>query len=441
MLRISDNFSDRSGAERDDATSSSAHATHGKPAYGPIFWFAYLANTSLMMAVSLLFRYGDFVAVLGGGELELGWIVGVGTVGSLLMRLVMGVGIDHYGARTVWLLSLVGVAAMLLAHLAIRRVDTPTIYLVRVIYHTCLAGAFGASITYISLRAPVARMAEMVGMLGSSGFVGMALGSQLGDLLCRADEIQRWHVNRLFLVAGGLAGLSFFFASLSTRGQLRPVKRRRPPIVGLLRRYHPGSLLVIAVAIGAGLGLPGTFLRPYAASLNISQIGLFFGVYAGTAFVMRLLTRRVPDRIGPHRAILLGMTAVVVSLLLYLPVRSLAWLALPAFAVGIGHALLFPAVMAGGGRAFPVRYRGLGTTLTMGMFDLGNLIGMPLAGTLIAAAKYAQLPPYPVMFLSLAALLTAMTAYFACVKPREAARQQKSSPEPLEPSVAVGSCS
>ena len=43
-----------------------------------------------------LFRYADFVTCLGGSEYELGWIVGVGMLGSIAMRIFQGVGIDRY---------------------------------------------------------------------------------------------------------------------------------------------------------------------------------------------------------------------------------------------------------------------------------------------------------------------------------------------------------
>src|SRR5437016_6297132 len=71
--------------------------------YGRAFWLSYLALTSLMVAVSLMYRYADFITFLGGTELELGVVVGVGMVGSLLMRLAQGVGIDRYGSRHIWI--------------------------------------------------------------------------------------------------------------------------------------------------------------------------------------------------------------------------------------------------------------------------------------------------------------------------------------------------
>ncbi len=387
-------------------------------AYGAAFWFSYAANTTLMITVSLLFRYADFVAVLGGGELALGLIVGIGMIGSLVMRLAQGVGIDRYGPRSIWLASLVIVVLTLVAHLWLTRVDAPTIYLVRIAYASGIAGAFGASLTYISLRAPAARMAEMIGMLGSSGFLGMALGTQLGDALCGAPELTRWHLDRLFLVAAALAGLSLLAAWLATRGEVRPLARRRVPWLWLVRRYHPGPMLLMGAAMGMGLGLPGTFLRPYTESLGIAQIGTFFGFYAATAFSMRILLRRVPDRIGVRATVLLGMASLVLSMLLYLVVRTPASLLAPGMAVGLAHALLFPAVVAGGTTTFPQRYRGLGTTLVLGTFDLGNLIGMPLAGGLVDAAAYLGLPPYPTMFLSFAALLLLASLSYAALSRR-----------------------
>ncbi|MHB8902161.1 MAG: MFS transporter, partial [Thermoguttaceae bacterium] len=148
---------------------------------GP-FWNAYVANFLVMCSVALLFRYADFVTVLGGGELELGWIVGVGMVGSLLARLSLGSLIDRRGARRVWLGALGLLIACSAAHLLVSTCRGPLIYLLRILYCCSLAGIFGASMTFIAGRAPLARMAEMFGMLGTSGFVGTIVGTQLGDL-------------------------------------------------------------------------------------------------------------------------------------------------------------------------------------------------------------------------------------------------------------------
>src|SRR5262245_19421349 len=89
-----------------DPAPSSAEGDSALGAYGWPFWLAYVNNLCLMTAISMLYRgYADLVVVLGGREWELGWILGVGMVGSLLVRAAQGVGIDHYGPRLMWICS------------------------------------------------------------------------------------------------------------------------------------------------------------------------------------------------------------------------------------------------------------------------------------------------------------------------------------------------
>src|SRR5262249_29428246 len=159
------------------------------------------ANLAIMTAHSLLFRYADVVFYFGGSELLLGWIVGVGMVGSLAMRAAQGVGIDRYGPRRMWILSTLLFIASCLGHLLVTRVDGRLIFALRIGYKCAVAGFYGASITFISARAPLPRMAEMVGMLGTSGFLAMVLGTWLGDLLLGAGPMTLGRLQLMFVLA------------------------------------------------------------------------------------------------------------------------------------------------------------------------------------------------------------------------------------------------
>ena len=396
--------------------------------YGMPFWRAYVANTAVMMAFALLFRYADFVTLVGGNELHLGWIVGVGMVGSLLMRLFLGSGIDRYGPRLIWLCSLVVFSSTCFAHLLVTSCHGPAIYILRIVFCSAIAGIFGSIMTFVSGRAPIERMAEMIGMLGTSGFLGIVLGTQLGDLLCGTQTIQRWQVDRMFVVAGMLGMLALMFAWGATRDQPRPVPRKRPPLAWLLKKYHPGSVLLVGVALGMAVGLPSTFLRTYAAELDIPRIGLFFAVYAPAAIITRLATRRLPERLGLHRMILLGLGLMIVGQLLLLVVDSEWMFVVPGIGYGMGHAILFPATVAAGSRAFPNRYRGLGMTVMLATVDGGQLIGAPLAGGIIHFASSLGLPGYPTMFVSISALLGLVGISYALLARRRVSSQQKTGP-------------
>ncbi|HUY31393.1 MAG TPA: MFS transporter [Pirellulales bacterium] len=424
-----------------DAGSCAEPATQAasEAAFGRRFWLTYGANSLMMVAISLLFRYGDYINCLGGTELELGWIVCAGMVGSLAMRLAQGVGIDTYGPRRIWLWSSAFFIASCAGHLVVRDIHDTLLYVLRIVYQTSVAGFFGASITYISGRAPVARMAEVVGTLGTSGFIGMVLGPLLGDELLRGATIARGQVDRMFLAAAGLGLVSFVLSWLATHGHPLPPRRKRAPLFWLLRRYHPGAVLLTGVAMGFGLGLPGVFLSRYAAELGIHKLRLFFGLYACIAFFTRLAIRRMPERHGVRPMILIGLASLSLGMLLF-PLVKVDWqFVFPALFIGAAHALLFPAVIAGGSGAFPARYRGLGTTVMLATFDLGNLIGAPVIGEILHWSQHFGWPAYPTMFVSVSLLLAlAALVYAACSRgPRQAAADVLASKLPATPEIEV----
>lgn len=386
-------------------------------AFGRSFWFSYASNAAMMTAVSILFFFADFVRVCGGTEEQLGRIVGIGMIGSIVMRFAQGVGIDHFGPRRIWLLSNGCYVAACLMHLAIDRVDSPAVYLLRIMWQSSLAGVFGASIAYVSGRAPIARMAEVIGTLGTSGFGGMMLGSALGRWIVGEGPPQRDHIDWLFIASAAMAAASLAFAYMAAETTTRrPIQRRRPPLWWLLRRYNPGWVLLMSVATGMGLNLPTVFLRPYMLDRNISAgVMLFFNLYPPVAFVTRVSLRRVPDRFGVRPMIAIGIGSLVIGTLLFLPVESPVGLIGPALFIGVAHACLFPAIVASSSGAFPARWRGIGTTFVLAMFDIGTLCGSPLAGEILAAAERYGWPRYPTMFVTISALLaTCGAVYFAC---------------------------
>ncbi|MFK7777814.1 MAG: MFS transporter, partial [Gimesia sp.] len=55
----------------------------------------------------------------------------------------------------------------------------------------------------------------------------------------------------------------------------------------------------------------------------------------------------------------------------------------PSILCGMGHALLFPAVVSLGTESFPKHFRGTGTTIVLGFFDAGAIIFAPILGSII----------------------------------------------------------
>ena len=389
--------------------------------YDSAFFLCYVSNIFTMIAISLLFRYPDFIRLATVNkstyEFTLGMIVGVGAVGAVLFRIVQGRAIDRMGAGWIWLLSVAGMATSLYWHSHIRSVDGWEVNLARLLFTTSVAGIFGAWISFVSLRVPHHRVAEAVGVVGSSGFLGMALGPTLGDFIFTGSEVTWPQVVRMFHIATFAAGLAWITGILAVAQGGRIDRRREPAAAEQPRRPIQRLQVIKLLLVGAILGLvvsfPGNFLRPYTATLNLDRMMLFFWTYNFVAFATRIIFRRAAERIGIENMIKIGLAAFAASMLSYITVRGQLSLMLPAIVGGVGHAFLFPAVVASVTSLFPASKRGRATNMTLASYDIGVLVGAPFVGWILTQSRQSRIPEYPVMFACLALLVASTLVFYS----------------------------
>jgi len=389
--------------------------------YDGTFVAMFAANSFLMSAVGLLFRYSDFVEVNGGDELKLGWIVGLGTIGAIAFRVFQAVLIDRIGVSIIWTVSLLLFIVGAIWHTQLPHIESWHVYGARILLASGIAGALGSWATFASLRAPLDRVAEVIGIAGASGFVGMAIGPTIGDALLASDGRSQTSIAMMFYVAAGLAVASLFCAWIANRpGQLRPfasgnpqvkiVRKRSWPII---KKHQPGLLLVVAITMGVGGAIPSTFLRPYTESIGIDAIASYFWTYNVTAFTCRIVFRRASHVVGLKAMILIGLGAMAVSMPLYLIVRSPFWLFVPAIAAGVSHCFLFPAVMSSGIAKFPIENRGLAMNFMFAMYDIGLALGAPILGVLLSFTRNSGFDSYTVMFVGVGVYVASVGILFA----------------------------
>jgi MFS family permease len=358
-----------------------ANATRER-VYTSQFWLAYVANFALVAANTLMYRFAELVAFLGGSEQAAGAVVGTGFAAALLVRLVIGQGVDRYGTRAVWVLSTLffigGAASLLLCH----RVSAG-LYLARTLYAVGMAGMLTCSVVHVQDLVPPPLRTEAIGILGTSGFLAMIAGSNLGDGIFAFYPLgyARFAALCLAVVALGvfyLACVLFFM-----RGHVHVHLPNAPPAVKLLIHYWPGTVVAVAITMGMGFSLTTVFLTRFATERHIEGIRTFFTVYALVALVFRVPGTRWARTIGRHKTILLGLAGNALGHL-SLPLVSRDWqFLLPALGCGFGHALLYPAIVSLGAGAFPRRYRGLGTTLVLGLIEFGTAVSPPILGAII----------------------------------------------------------
>jgi len=353
------------------------------PVYNRLFWLTYAANTVLVLANALTFRFAEFVTFLGGSERLTGTVISVGVLAAVAVRFRLGHDIDACGTRRLWLTStLLFVAACGL--LMLTHSISWVLYVARIAFSIGIAGMFTCSMVNIQNEVPAERRTEAIGSLGTSGFLGMIVGSLLGDIAFAALPDGGGRFTLLFSVALVLGGVYLALVMVITRNSCRPQPDRiNPPVYRLIRRYWSGSVMLVALVMGAGLVVTTVFLTRMATERGIANIGTFFVAYSLSALVCRIITRNWSRTVGRRTMIAVGLCGHTIGQLLLMAVWTEWQLAGPALFCGIGHGLMFPAVTSLGSGTFPARFRGTGTTIALGMCELGVAISSPLFGWII----------------------------------------------------------
>jgi MFS family permease len=379
--------------------------------YNRTFWLAYVANTSLVLANALTFRFAELVQYLGGNERNTGDIVALGLAVSVLVRLSVSHVIDDFGTRRMWILATCLFLAGGILFLRCTELSW-LLYVARIAYFVGLTGMFACSVTHIQNQVPPHRRTEVIGNLGSSGFVGMILGSNLGDWILKATPEGRFQFQVLF---GGTTLIGLFYLCVilvMTHGQRAERRTRSRPAYRQLFHHWPGMVVLVAVIMGLGIVVTTVFLTRFATERNIEGIGVFFTGYALSAFGFRILAARWSRQIGRHWMLVRGLAGHTVGHFL-LAFASSGWdFVIPSIICGFGHALLFPAVVSLGAGAFPKEARGSGTAIILAFVDFGQLAFSPILGRVIVTYGF------PAMFFTSSLVGLAVGLAYAAVAVR-----------------------
>ena len=381
--------------------------------YNRVFWLAYAANIVMVGGNALTFRFAELIAFLGGTEQTTGEIVRTGMIGALVSRLFLGRWLDSYGTRSVWLCSTLLFGASCIVFVSCNDISW-SIYLARIAFAVGVAGMSTAAIVNVQQGIPKHRRTEVIGNFGSSGFLGMIAGSQVGDVIFRmtTDGSMRFYI--LFGLTAALALIYMGLVLAATKRQTHERPHETPGALRLLYRHWPGMIVVVAMMMGVSFTVTTVFLTRMTTGRGLGGIGTFFLGYAVSAFIFRVASSRWESRLGNDGLLLLGLAGHATAHVLLAFTFETWQLILPAIVGGFGHALLFPSVVSIGAGAFPREYRGTGTTLVLGFTELGVAVSAPVLGWVIDSCRESGLTdPFAPMFYTSAGTAAVVATFYA----------------------------
>lgn len=293
--------------------------------------FAAFASFGFILVVLPLYAADE----LGRGSLGVGIAVGAASITAVLAGPPVGRLADRRGRR---LLIVVGAGTMVACYVALAL--EPSLQGVVAIRLVAGAGEAAYAIAVLTVAAdlaPSARRGEAISLVTTASYLGLTLGPVAADFILGGDRFTlAWLVAAALVVLGGAAVIPL--------GETRPAAAQEapggwlPPRTALL----PGLLVLLALL---GFGGFVAFAALYARELGIDRPGLVFALFGAVVVLVRIFGRKLPDRLGSRRTLVLCFVNLAVGLATIGAWQTEAGLLVGTAIFAIGQALSYPAAV------------------------------------------------------------------------------------------------
>ena len=346
-----------------------------------------------------------FIERLGGDKSEIGLLIGMSSLASLVARPFAGYAVDAVGRRPV---MLAGLGVFVLNALLYNVVQTvASVAVLRLLTGASMAiFVTSASASIADVAAPT-RRGEVMSYYGLANSLAFAVGPALGGFIIHAgwlDGFDGWFTGRMEWLSGAETGelhftsLFLFSAAVGLLGLVIVAMggETRPESVGPGRKLDLGNLFskvglfpaCINFASSFVMASMVTFMPLFTRDHGLKNGGSLFIVYAAMVIVMRLSLGRFMDKYPRSWFIVPGLAALALSMVVMATATNAPQMVVSAALFGIGAGSFQPAMMALlVDRCSPAERGRALSTFTLGN-DLGLSVGALLLGVIVDAAGF-----------------------------------------------------
>ena len=365
----------------------------------PNFVLGFLVLFSFMAAYhSLTPTLPLYLAKLGSHEREIGVLVGVVGVASLVSRLLAGGALARYSEKSVMAFGALLSALSFLSY-TIFRPFWP-FFIARFFQGCSFACLDTAVLAFVVNVTPGRFRGQAIGYVLLGSPLAMAVAASPGVFLSN-----RYGFAALFLSCVGLSLCSLFFSfMIKGKGNNRPrakVSARRVRLLDL-KIVVPAFITFLTYFVGGALF---AFIPLYGVKSGITNPGFFFSAVAVMLFLGRILGGRILVAYDKERIIPGFLSMFVAALVILSFSHTLLMFVFVGLVWGTALAFLVPASMA-----YALEYAGSSEGTAVGTYqmfmDFGMALGPSVMGMVVPWAGYRA------MFLCLALISLANVCYF-----------------------------
>lgn len=335
-------------------------------------FFVFLAIGMLLPVLPLYAR-----GPLGTGDIGVGLAVGMSSPIALVAQPFAGRIGDRRGRR---ILMVAGALVMATAVAGYTLAGTlAALIVLRLLTGLGEALVFVGSGTIVADIAPYDRRGEALSIYTIGFWGGLALGPVAGEALLGDDRF-----DLVWLTAAACAAIA------AVVGLAIPETRPETTEPSSGKLLHPAALRPGLVLVAAVLGFAGfyTFLALYARDIGLDGVGSVFFLLAVVIVGIRIIGRRLPDRLGPKRASSFALVLLAIGLSIVGLWNTQTGLYVGAAVFAVGQALAFPSLMTLAVDGAPPADRSSVVGTFTAFADVGFAVGAVSLGAVADAAGY-----------------------------------------------------
>jgi MFS family permease len=267
----------------------------------------------------------------------------------------------------------------------------------RILHGLQFAFVGSLGLTIASDSVPREKLGSAVGLYGAGAALAMALGPGMGVGL-RDWAVNRWDEAAGYTAVFLLAAAFMFLAIIPTLIMPDPGRPERSALGAWYKNIIAKEALLPTVMMGL-VSMSSTmfnvYMVPYAKTMGIPNIAIFFTVYAFVLLAARPFFGKLADRVSMEKVLIPSLIVFALSYVAVALGRNLGMMLLGAVLAAIGFGAANPSIQTLCIRSVEPERRGVASNTQFFGMDLGYFIG-PLIGGMILNARVDD---YPAMYL------------------------------------------
>ena len=335
---------------------------------------------------SLISTYANF---LGASAVLVGTIAGLYFAVACAARPIAGPAITMVNKKKlmIWV-YVAGVVTNLIYAVA----GSVTVFIIaRIIHGLQFAFVGSLGLTIASDSVPREKLGSAVGLYGVGLALAMALGPSMGIAL-RDWATLRWGQAGGYTAVFLLAAVFMFLAIIPTICLPDPGRPERGAVGVWYKNILAKETLLPTVMMGL-ISMSSTmfnaYMVPYAETLGIPNIAIFFTVYALVLLAARPIFGKLADKVSVEKVLIPSLIVFALSYVVVGLGRNLTAMLIGAALAAIGYGAANPTIQTLCIRTVEPERRGVASNTTFFGIDIGYFLGPFLGGMIYSRSNYS----------------------------------------------------